>query len=112
MRSVNDAAKTNKVWMGLLPSNKIVILYKDAWARHDGVKRQVVTPPVSTWKGNVIEIINTNGSKEMEKLITDSRFGGKTGTYFYVPQTGFVEENTIRMPALKNKELMSTIISL
>lgn len=111
LKSVNDGAITNRVWMGIMPNNNIVIIYKDAWARHDGVKRDVIVPPVSMWKGNIIEVVNPVGKQLSKTLIRDQRFGGKTGSYYFIPQTGLVVDFKIQMIALNNNRTVSTVIS-
>ena len=110
--STNDNAKSYRMWATVLPSNKIAVFYKDSWARHDGVKRNVITPPVIYWRGNIIETITTEGQLESKHLIRDQRFGGDIGKYFFMPQTGYMLKGSIRMISFRNNELVSTIIEL
>ncbi len=111
-KSSNDNAKANRVWATILPDNNIAVFYKDAWANHDGVKRTVVAPPIIYWRGNVIERISNGGHKLSETLIRDQRFGGKSGQYYFIPQTGYMVNGVIRMISFRNTKLVSTIIEL
>lgn len=111
-KSTNDNAKAHRVWATVLPSNQIAVIYLDSWARHDGIKRSVITPPVIYWKGDVIEIVSQEGKQDTHTLITDPRFGGKNGQYYLIPQTGYLVNGSIHMISFRNKELVSTIINL
>ncbi len=112
LKSVNDNAKANRVWASVLPTNEIVVVYRDAWARHDGVNRTVITPPVIYWKGNVIETISQDGKQSKHQLITDARLGGKTGQYSLIPQSGYLQDGKLHFLSFRDMELVSTIIEI
>ncbi len=107
LKSTNDAGITNQIWMGLMDGN-ISILYRDAYYRHDGVQRTVVTYPVSAWFGNVVEVISTDGVRLSKDLVRDIRFGGSSGNYMWIPQTGFVNGKKINLLSLATGELVFT----
>ncbi len=112
LTSKNDNAKANRAWATVLPNNQIAVIYLDAWARHDGVKRTVVTPPVIYWKGDVIETVTQDGKTASHQLIRDQRIGGQSGQYYFIPQTGYMVNGSLRMISFRRDELVSTIIDL
>ena len=110
-RSVNDGAKANRVWGGVLSNDQLILVYRDAWARHDGIKRDVITYPVSAWTGYVFETLTTEGKLQKTILIKDQKIAGPSGSYLMIPQTGTVIGNSIYMTGFRNKSLVSLLIN-
>lgn len=112
-RSVNDGAKANRVWCSLYGEDQFALVYKDAWYRNDGLEHNVVVPPLSTWTGDVINIIDNQGNMVKKYLIRDERIGGAKGQYYLIPTTGRIDSHSnFFFVGFRTQELVSIKVIL
>ena len=113
LTSMNDNAKDARLSAAVGPDGNLYVIYKDHWSSHDGVDRTVILPPVSGWRGDIIEVFDPNGKPLKKSLIRDERIGGPKGQYYLLPQTFRVlPSGELLGVSFRTLELVSTKIVL
>ena len=111
LKSTNDGAKANRVWAGLLPNNQLMLVYRDAYARHDGKEHKVVTYPMTTWTSYVLETLGTDGKVAKSTTITNPTIAGPSGSTLLIPQSGKIIGDTLHIIGFQANDLISVVIS-